>query len=333
MKTPGELRSKINRLLKDFFAKKKKEGQKQGAYYQELIEQIESITLRGGDKMRPLLVYYGYTAVNNKLTANEENQLLAIALCTELFHTACLIHDDVMDQSFTRRGGLTIHQYFSQKYPTSSRQGGTSRGKQNEKLGRDLAILAGDLALVWSDEIFIDQKARKYFNLLREEVIFGQQLDLIGVTDEKSILTMYEYKTAKYSFEGPIHIGLALADAPKEAFAVFSKYAINVGIAFQIRDDILGSFGDPKKTGKSNEDDLREQKNTLLVAYAKCKMKNVKRKIDKKLLVSTGALGGCEKLARRLVKEGKEGLKSYNISSEAKKFFLELADYVVEREE
>lgn len=369
MKTPGALRPKINKLLKDFFVKKKKEGKKQGTYYQELIEQIESITLRGGDKMRPLLVYYSYMAIKNNLSDEEENRLLAISLCTELFHTACLIHDDLMDQSLVRRGGLTIHQYFFDKF-------------KKEKLGKDLAVLAGDLALVWADEIFHKVRfssseilrAQKYFNLLREEVIFGQQLDLLlsdhfpwSQTSEDLVLKMYQYKTAKYSFERPIHLGLALAGASEKTFEIFSKYALSVGVAFQIKDDILGSFGDSKKTGKQIDDDIKGKKKTLLMVKAKAKIKNIllhqklagreklvrsevegfkfnklliKANLDskdiktiKKAIVISGALKECQEMAKKLTEEGKKAIIESDIKQEAKRFFLELADYAVEREE
>lgn len=335
-----ELRKKTIKLLEQFFSEKKKTSLSPDIYYQELVEQISSLTLRGGDKMRPQLVYFAYLAIKKNLSRQEERNLLNFSLCVELFHTACLIHDDLMDNSLIRRGGLTVHEHFAKKY-------------QNPKLGKKLAILAGDLALIWAEEIFSQYIERiscnrntvnHYFNLLREEVIKGQQLDLL-ITEQFSwqdvsadlILEMYKYKTAKYSFERPIHLGLALAQAGKKNIETFSKYALSVGVAFQIKDDLLGSFGKSQKTGKSTQDDIRDKKRTLLLALTKEKMgdKLIDAKITeiKRLMISSGAFDRCEEQASALVDQGKKALFGVKINKQAQDFFLHLADYAVSREE
>ncbi len=218
-------KKEIDFYLQEFLNNKVDEAKNKDKVYQELVGQIKDLTMRAGKRIRPLLVLYGY-----KLFKKEEpdGNLIKFSLCIELFQTACLIHDDIMDCAKTRRDGKSI----------------------NESMGDNMAILAGDLALVWADEFFNREEVREYFNLLREEVIYGQALDL---SKNKYTLEVYKYKTAKYTFERPLHIGAVLGGANQEGLKMLSAYAIPVGIAFQIQDDILDNEaqdGDGNKAKK-----------------------------------------------------------------------------------
>ncbi len=292
MKQFSNLKPEIDELLKKFLQEKKQGFGSKETIYAEVVEQIIDLIFRpGAERLRPILVYFGHKLFLKDKTLNTKHQtlndVLHLSLCTELFHTAALIHDDIMDQSKTRRGGSSVHEYFAQK-------------NNDKDFGINMAILAGDLCLVWADEIFtlskIDLglllKVKKQFDQLREEVIYGQSMDLSKPKTKDQTLKTYEYKTARYTFLRPLLLGAVLADADKKQQEVINKYAISVGIAFQIKDDILDNETQP-----------------------------------------LGTIKECEDTARNLVNKGKKAILEYNgvLNLKAKQFLLELADYCVER--
>jgi geranylgeranyl diphosphate synthase type I len=187
-----------------------------------------------------------------------------------MFHAFALIHDDLMDNSDLRRGRPTAHR----------RLAGGDRSPEAERFGASAALLLGDLAFTWSDEILhrADLTPGQFtavfpiIDEMRNEVMLGQYLDLRDTgklsDDVDAALTVNRYKTAKYTVERPLHLGAVLAGADAETLAACTAYAIPLGDAFQLRDDLLGVYGDVGRTGKSTLDDLREGKNTALVALA-----------------------------------------------------------------
>ncbi|MGW7595436.1 polyprenyl synthetase family protein, partial [Streptomyces rubiginosohelvolus] len=195
--------------------------------------------------------------------------------CLEMFHAFALIHDDVMDDSDTRRGRPTIHRTLAALCATDRRP------EQIERFGVSGAVLLGDLALTWSDELLHSagltpvqfDAVLPLLSEMRTEVMLGQYLDLQAtgeLTDDvEATLTVNRYKTAKYTIERPLHVGAAVAGAGPEAMEAFTAYALPLGEAFQLRDDLLGVYGDPESTGKSQLDDLRAGKNTTLIALAR----------------------------------------------------------------
>ena len=192
----------------------------------------------------------------------------------ELVQASALIHDDVMDQSDTRRGEPAVHRRFEQHHRDARWFGGP------ESFGESAAILIGDLCLVWSDEMFGESgvdpaaltRARPVFDRMRTEVMVGQYLDVLTqATGEMSVQRaskVARFKSAKYTVERPLLMGAAMAAAPPEIEAAYSAYGLALGEAFQLRDDVLGVFGDPAETGKPAGDDLREGKRTYLIASA-----------------------------------------------------------------
>ncbi|MGP4114244.1 polyprenyl synthetase family protein [Streptomyces sp. 4N509B] len=196
-----------------------------------------------------------------------------VAASLELFHACALIHDDIMDPSETRRCRPTAHRLLTALHHPR---------QDAETLGTNTAILLGDLALGWSyellhsPEITADQLAVAWFqlNTLRTETLTGQYLDLVAtgsVTAETAAAgRIIRFKTSRYTVEGPLHLGASLAGASPEQTRALTAYALPLGEAFQLRDDLLGMFGDPETTGKSALDDLREGKSTVLtsIAYA-----------------------------------------------------------------
>lgn len=198
------------------------------------------------------------------------------AAALELFHLAALVHDDLMDRSDDRRGEPTVHRRFADAHRSGRLAG------DPEQFGAAVAVLAGDLCLTWSDDLLADavdgavpgtaRRARAVWSQLRDQVIAGQYLDVLGQasreTDPRRIARVVRYKSAKYTVEQPLLLGGALAGAAPALLERYSAFGLRVGEAFQLRDDVLGVFGDPAVTGKPAVDDIREGKRTLLVAYA-----------------------------------------------------------------
>ncbi|MFB7917122.1 polyprenyl synthetase family protein [Streptomyces sp. NPDC056061] len=253
----------------------------------ELIGILSRFVTAGGKRLRPLLCMCGWYAAGG---GPEAGVALHAAASLELFHAFALIHDDVMDGSDTRRGHPTAHRALE-----AVRAGGD--GASTEWFGVSGAILLGDLALVWSDELLTGatmsarqhRALRPVLDAMRSEVMLGQYLDLLAtgrVTgDLEEAMDVVRYKTAKYTIERPLHVGAVLADGSAADLEACSAYALPVGEAFQLRDDLLGVFGDPRVTGKSDLDDLREGKRTPLVALA------VQRADESQLSVLRSLLG------------------------------------------
>ena len=200
--------------------------------------------------------------------------LLRACASLELLHASALVHDDYMDASDVRRGRPATHRAFEQIH----RERGWAASP--EQYGASAAILLGDLLLSWSDELLRTcglpaervLEALGYFDLTRSEVVTGQFLDVSaqarGAADVDTAMTVLRYKSAKYSIERPLHIGAALAGASPEMITQLSRFGLPLGEAFQLRDDLLGVFGDPAVTGKPAGDDLIEGKRTVLVSLA-----------------------------------------------------------------
>jgi geranylgeranyl diphosphate synthase type I len=228
----------------------------------------------GGKRFRAMFCYWGFRAVRPPQHDAENRMLTGAAAALELLHASALVHDDYMDSSDTRRGRPAAHRAFS----ASHREAGW-RGNP-EQYGAAAAILLGDLLLTWADELLrtcglpddVVLQALRCFDLTRSEVITGQFLDVSvqarGDADVEQSMRVLRYKSAKYSIERPLHVGAALAGGGPEAVAALSAYGLPLGEAFQLRDDLLGVFGDPEVTGKPAGDDLSEGKRTVLVALA-----------------------------------------------------------------
>ncbi|MGW2539879.1 polyprenyl synthetase family protein [Kitasatospora sp. NPDC001574] len=229
---------------------------------------LRTMLAAGGKRIRPLLCVTGWTAITEQAPPPA---LLRVAASLELFHAFALIHDDIMDNSDTRRGRPTAHRALAAHH--RHRPGANA-------LGVNTAILLGDLALGWSYELLHAddipstrlRNVWRLLNALRTETLVGQYLDLTAAgdptADTDTAWRIIRYKTAKYTIERPLQLGAAPADADPAQLRSLSAYAIPLGEAFQLRDDLLGVYGDPERTGKSTLDDLREGKHTVLVSTA-----------------------------------------------------------------
>jgi geranylgeranyl diphosphate synthase, type I len=235
------------------------------------------LVLTGGKRLRPTFAYWGWRGVAGP---HEPVQVVLPALSAlELMHTFALVHDDVMDESATRRGAPTAHRIFAAQHALAGRVG------SSEQFGTSSAILVGDLCLVWADQLLARTPlttatlfaVRAGYDRMRIEAVAGQYLDVLGEAqpDAWSIeraLLVARHKTASYTVQRPLQFGLALAGpAGADHGAVdeaYSRYGISVGEAFQLRDDLLGVYGDPVVTGKPAGDDLRTGKPTTLLMLA-----------------------------------------------------------------
>lgn len=228
--------------------------------------------VRGGKRLRASFCHWGHRAVQPDV--RDQAALVRACASLELLHASALVHDDLMDASDTRRGRPATHRGFEAEHRSVAWRG------DPEQYGAAAAILLGDLLLSWSDELLrrcglpITQvaPALEVFDRCRSEVIAGQFLDVSvqarGRADVDAAMTVLRYKSAKYSIERPLHVGAALAGADDATLAALSSFGLPLGEAFQLRDDLLGVFGDPASTGKPAGDDLIEGKRTVLVALA-----------------------------------------------------------------
>ena len=240
-----------------------------------LLEAVRGLAA-GGKRLRALLNYWGWRGAGG---AELDPAAIRAGVAIELFQSAALIHDDIIDRSDTRRGGPSVHRLFSNAHSAADWH------LDGAHFGSSAAILAGDLCLSLSEEMFSavghraaqGSRARRIFNRMRTEVMAGQYLDIleevVGPTHEpqRAVVraqNILRYKSAKYTTEHPLALGGALAGADDALLEHYSRFALPLGEAFQLRDDVLGVFGDPSATGKPAGDDLREGKRTVLVAYA-----------------------------------------------------------------
>ena len=226
----------------------------------------------GGKRFRAAFCYWGYRAVQDP--GGHEPALLRAAAALELLHASALVHDDYMDSSDVRRGRPASHRSFETTHRDNAWDG------HPEQYGAAGAILLGDLLLSWSDQLLrtcglgpdVVRDALEFFDAARTEVITGQFLDVSsqarGDSDPETAMRVLRYKSAKYSIERPLHIGATLAGAGAELRSALTDFGLPLGEAFQLRDDLLGVFGDPEVTGKPAGDDLREGKRTVLVALS-----------------------------------------------------------------
>ncbi len=238
-----------------------------------LVEHART-SISGGKRFRAAFCWWGHHAVAEPTDPVDVAGLLRACASLELLHASALVHDDYMDASDVRRGRPAAHRAFEQLH----REQGWAAGA--EQYGAAAAILLGDLLLSWSDELLRTCGLRAdrvlgalgYFDLTRSEVVAGQFLDVSaqarGAADVDTAMTVLRYKSAKYSIERPLHIGAALAGGGPETIRQLTRFGLPLGEAFQLRDDLLGVFGDPEVTGKPAGDDLVEGKRTVLVSLA-----------------------------------------------------------------
>lgn len=343
-------------LLREYFRDKKENFEKIDPLANEAMRAIEKFTMSGGKRIRPAMVYYGFLLGGGEVSKGNKKKILQASMAMELIHSFLLIHDDIIDRDEKRHGVDTIHEYYKKVakkfFPKTDK----------EHFGDSMAIITGDLAASMANEILFEAdfspeiilKALRQLQKVVYTTIPGEMLDVVmearGKSTEQEVLKMHEGKTAFYTFEGPLHLGIILADNnSKKLLEGISDYSMAVGKAFQIRDDILGIFGDEKKLGKPVGSDIIESKQTLLVIKAlengneeqketirtllgKKELSSDELEFFRETILETGALKYSEKLAEKLSKEASLLLENINSPSlEAKDFLDKIAEYTAVR--
>lgn len=322
--------------------------------------------LTGGKRLRAQFAALGFRAVRPLEASGgeggEPSPVLDAACALEVFHAAALIHDDVIDRSDSRRGRPSVHRHFETLHRDARWRGAA------DHFGLSAAILLGDLLQSWADELLqracdatgdrtAAARAREHFNRMRSEVAVGQYLDVVeeqqsGFADEQEQLErstrVLVYKSAKYSVEAPLLIGAALAGADDEQERALSEFGLPVGVAFQLRDDLLGVFGDSAITGKPSGDDLLEGKRTVLVTLAREGLPPTQRRLFDEMLGDpeldpdqiemmqrtirgSGAVGRVEQMITRNIDRAEASLDFAPLREDARERLIALADRAVRR--
>jgi len=329
--------------------------------------------LTGGKRFRARFCYWGWRAVAAAgdefdpmpadIAPADRAAVITIASALEILHAAALVHDDIIDRSATRRGAPAAHERFASMH----RDGGWA--KDSDRFGAAAAILLGDLLLSWADTLFDEgasllgdavaaKAAKAEFQTMRTEVTVGQYLDVleehswVSRSDDDAAARAQRvviYKSAKYSVEAPLVIGALLAGASADQVGALREYGVPLGVAFQLRDDMLGVYGDPAVTGKPAGDDLREGKRTVLIALTRAALPTSARRFLDELLGDpelddeqiemlrgtireSGAVTQLELAIGYNLERAVGALNSARIAPGARRALVELAEAVSRRE-
>lgn len=267
-----DLAGAVTADLADYLAGRRDECADIAEEYADAVDDLTRFVLAGGKRLRPTFAWWGWRAAGG---LDDPSAVLRAVSALELIQACALVHDDLIDDSATRRGEPTVHARWAARHAGAAWTGDPTR------FGAAIAILLGDVALAWADDMLHESgvdpvalaRARPAWQAMRTEVLGGQFLDVQGHASSDSspetALRISRYKTAAYTVERPLHLGAAIAGADDTTIAALRRYGTDLGIAFQLRDDLLGVFGDPAVTGKPAGDDLREGKLTLLVALTR----------------------------------------------------------------
>ncbi len=310
------------------------------------IGEIRRLIAAGGKRLRPAFCFWGHEGAGG---VNEDRAIDA-GVALELLHAFALFHDDVMDGSTSRRGAPVTNVVFADEHRREGSSG------ESRRYGEGIAILVGDLAFVYSDRLLdgASDRARDIWHELRIELNVGQILDLMGSARHERRRAKAEricrYKSGKYTIERPLHLGAMLAAPSRhdELVPALSAYGLPLGDAFQMRDDVMGAFGEAAVTGKPVGDDLREGKPTPLLAIAVGRATPAQREVldrvgrddldddgvrrVQEVIVECGALAEMESTISRLASEAIDALAGIDLAGRAHGELEELADYVSRRQ-
>lgn len=344
----ADIRIRVQQDLTDFLVEQTHYLGEIGTELIPAAEAINSFLLDGGKRLRPLFAYCGYISAGGQ----DDAAIIRAIASLELLQGCALIHDDLIDASDTRRGKPSIHRLFESIHQNEELSGSAAN------YGASAAILLGDLALVWADQMLhrsgISEmqlvRTLPIYDEMRVEIMAGQFLDIheqaLATQSVARSLKIARYKSGKYTVERPLHFGASLALSPGLArenfFAMFSEYGLPLGEAFQLRDDLLGVFGDPSLTGKPAGDDLREGKRTVLMAMTQDRASVKEEAVIAKLfgdrhlqaeaveslrsiIVSTGAKDHVEELIEKLVLTALDALNREEIAPDAHALLNEMA--------
>ena len=338
-----DVASRVDTRLEVLLAVERERWAKVDADLVPPIDEIARLVLAGGKRLRPAFCFWGFIGAGGDPT---DELVIDAGAALELLHAFALFHDDVMDGSLTRRGEPTTNAKFEANHGANKLAG------ESRRFGDGIAILVGDLAYVYSDQLMRNASPQAWtiWNELRIELNFGQYLDMLGSAMNERRREKAEricrYKSGKYTIERPLHLGALLA-APRrgdELTSVLSTYGLPLGDAFQMRDDVLGAFGDTAITGKPVGDDLREGKPTPLMAIATARANAAQLKElqlvgnqdltpeqiarVQEVIRETGALDELELVITRLTDEAIAAVQNVPFAQSVRDEMITLAEYV-----
>lgn len=348
--------AEVDSALSDFWDLKRSEWKGFPGIIQDTFDVYNELT-SGGKKLRAVLTILGYEAFQHDASPFSEigNGIQRAAGAVEILHNASLIHDDIIDRSELRRGRITIHRRYAARFISLF-----SSVNEAEHYGVALAIILGDQGQALAEQLLFSSgfphrlllSAVSQLSATTADTVAGQFLDLEYVTldelTEDQVLRIYEFKTARYTVQLPLTLGAILADAPDTVFSSIREYAIPIGNAFQIQDDILGLFAEPGALGKSGDIDLKEGKKTLLFKYAYREARATDKKFllsvhgnpkatsddlsrVKDIVIKTGARRMTEEIAIGLVKRAIEVIPKITNRPASRDKLLLLAEYCIHR--
>ncbi len=339
---------RVETRLREFLEPEQARWTKFDAELAEPIAHIGRLVLAGGKRLRPAFCHWGFVGAGGDPA---DPMVTNAGAAFELMHAFALFHDDVMDDAASRRGNSTTHAVFAERHREQGWAG------EARRFGEGVAILVGDLAFVYSDMMMAGASADAWaiWNELRIELNIGQVLDIAGsVRNERSRFKAEQicrYKSGKYTIERPLHLGAVMA-APVRAdvlLPALSAYGLPLGDAFQMRDDVMGAFGDSAVTGKPVGGDLREGKPTPLMARAVEAASSAQAQVlamvgrgdltdgdvarVQQAIVDTGALADLEATIERLTTEAIAAIQLAPLTPDARNELVELAVYVSNRQQ
>ena len=338
-----DVASRVDKRLEALLAVERERWAKVDADLVPPIDEIARLVLAGGKRLRPAFCFWGFVGAGGDPT---DELVIDAGAALELLHAFALFHDDVMDGSLTRRGEPTTNAKFEASHGANKLAG------ESRRFGDGVAILVGDLAYVYSDQLMRNASPQAWtiWNELRIELNFGQYLDMLGSAMNERRREKAEricrYKSGKYTIERPLHLGALLAAPTRgdELIPALSTYGLPLGDAFQMRDDVLGAFGDTAITGKPVGDDLREGKPTPLMAIATARANAAQlnelqlvgnqdltpEQIARvqEVIRETGALDELEVVITRLTDEAIAAVQNVPFAQSVRDEMITLAEYV-----
>jgi geranylgeranyl diphosphate synthase, type I len=341
----GALHSAVEATLSDFLARESVALESADPALGVLMDLARHCVLACGKRLRPTFAYWGWRGLSGR--SPELDAVVPALAGLELLHAFALVQDDVMDGSATRRGRPTVHQVLAAEHAAAGRAGSA------DWFGSAGAVLLGDLLLVWADRIQMEARvppaallaARRHYDEMRIATIAGQYLDVLSDTESNvwsvdRALRVARLKTAGYTVTGPLLLGAALAveEPPVPVADAYRTYGAAVGEAFQLRDDLLGVFGDPAVTGKPAGDDLRTGKPTVLLLLARRLATPTQRKALRQppgdvadlaqladVVAETGAVEAVEAMVERRTEIAMEALADAPIEAASRSALADLA--------
>ncbi|ATE53054.1 polyprenyl synthetase family protein [Actinosynnema pretiosum] len=331
-----DLAKHVDSALAAYLADRRALGERMERSFTEAVDGLTDFVLSGGKRVRPTFAWWGWRAAGGDPEHESAGRVLTAVSSLELIQACALIHDDLMDASETRRGRPTIHVQFARRHRENSWL------SSPEQFGLAAAVLIGDVALAWADDMLFAaglptdalQRLSLPWRDMRTEMLAGQYLDVLtqarGDASADAALRIDRLKTAAYTVERPLHMGAAIGGGSAELVEGLRAFGRDIGVAFQLRDDLLGVFGDPAVTGKPAGDDLREGKRTLLVAlgveHGADSLEGALGRPDlgdaevdavREQLVAVGAVDACERRITELTESALRALEAAPVADPA----------------